>query len=146
MSETIYHKTEYNCKFCGSRGTASFDSQCDPEWFDKLYPMLACNRCSDYRVSVNGIKSAIRQTAIDLITDRLSAKYYKSLEKDLPEKESKARRLFGMLTRQLSSTVCKFHHITDNYLEEFTDILMEKPKQQHQILETFMSEQMKRVY
>lgn len=143
---TEFKTTDYKCKLCGLEGKASFSVECDEEWFNQLYPALACNRCADYRTACNTIKGTIRETAINLIAARLNANVSEEHRKVLPDREKRARRLFSMLTRQLSSTVCKFHHLTDNYLEEFSDILMEKPKFQHQILETFMAEQMKRVH
>lgn len=128
----------YTCKFCGINGTTAASKQCIEAWFNALYPLLACNRCADYRAALTRLRDAIERNAVDVLRGRQYAQASQKAKTDLPALESACRDIFTTLTRKLAKLHCDFRNLVLVWEPDFTDQLMRKPHRHQEAINFYL--------
>lgn len=121
-----------HCKFCGSDCEVEQHEDCPDEWADKLLPMVACNRCADFRSNLTSHGSDVHKACASYIQVLNS-------NKGTQEKEQQMRRTLEIMTRRIADTTCRFYRLEPAVWDiDFVQQIMEKPEKSWAIISTYI--------
>ncbi len=113
---------DYLCQFCQRPGVAYYDDSCPGMHLDVWRKILACNHCADFREGVNRFTESIARSARSFAILQTS-----KLPEIRTESARTTREKLTVKTKDFAAHVCKFHHITNQWEEDFVEIIMERP-------------------
>lgn len=116
-------KLNTNCKFCDKPVWVECDdgglSILNPEvWL----PKIACNRCAEYKVNLRRAESSVYSTCQLLRGCRQNMSGSARIEL-----ESKVREKLDTLTKRISTVVCDYFRVVNQWERDFTDNIFENP-------------------
>ena len=120
------------CKFCGKQLTVESDNECPPEWVASLLPMLACNRCADYRARMAKLSDGIRFACLNYIQ-------LVNCNKLTDEDTAKTRVTLTTLTKCVADVVCRFYSRVTAWEPDFVQQLLDYPDKHAKVLATYIS-------
>lgn len=125
-------KHQVNCKFCGSQCEVEQHEDCPDDWADILLPMVACNRCADFRSGITARGADIHRVCQNYIQ-------MKNSNKATPDKEYETSRILEAMTRRIADTVCRFYRLQPVVWDiDFVQQIMEKPDKSWAIISTYI--------
>lgn len=119
------------CKFCGVLVVACADEQCPKDWANQLAPMLACNRCADYRAGMNRLCDALRGVALNYMQ--------RTLCKNADDKFiAETRATLERITKSLASVICKFYNMQTVWEPDFVEQCFDHPHKTNKVVGAYI--------
>jgi hypothetical protein len=131
----------YTCKMCGRDGFSAASTACGEVWFNKLYPLIVCNPCADWRAGMTRLRDAVKNAVVDLLRARQYAAIAKESEKQkasLADMEGVARGRFVTLTKQIAQLHCNYRRIVTVWEPDFAEQLMRRPEKYHEAINFYI--------
>lgn len=118
----------YNCKFCGTHGTTSYDEAVITD-VAKWIPYLACNTCAEFERRRRDLSRAIFSVCASLVSDR------QILRGDrLYDCENSANEKLKELLQKLCRVYQKRFKIGEFFESAMTDSIMQQPNSAGKVL------------
>jgi hypothetical protein len=126
-------KIPFTCHCCQRNGVATYDATCAPIRLERWVPLLVCNRCGDFHAGRRLMADGLWKTCYSLavIMDTVPDASVRS------EAIRQARERLNVKTKMFAAHVCNFWRVMTMWEPDFTQILLEKPRQCEQVLKDY---------
>ena len=128
---------DYECKFCGRKGTAHYHEDAGVENVEFWKSLLACNRCADFHSARLRLFRSITDVCTHVVQARTGN--FKNRE----ELETRSREILESSTKKLCELVSNFYRLTNLWSNDFVEVLMERPDAAWNSLEFYVSRRKK---
>lgn len=108
------------CKICGCEVVTSHPEDCPDKWLKQLVPMIACNRCSDYRQEIRDTGIFIYRLCRPLAIAKATNTRVE------PDKWRETQELLKKATfRYAKAIAAHYKSATVIWSQDFADVLMD---------------------
>ena len=113
-------KLDYKCKFCQKPGSVNCgDDPVEHEAAQRWYPMLCCDRCGKFRVSMRKERDAVRHLAVNLSA---------CPKAKLKEVEADCRPKLELILKRVTTLVGDYYRVQNIWDKDFVEQIIEKPE------------------
>jgi hypothetical protein len=124
-------KYEYTCKFCQKPGfVITGDAPMELEAGKRWYPMLCCNRCGDFRISLRKARHALMNIARQLAT---------AAPAKIGELRAAKTDAIESITKRISTLACDYYRVQNVWCADFVDQILEKPDKADIIVKVYVN-------